>query len=615
MPMPDLDFPETNSQTNLTPRYLADAKDITIDEYSGGSGIGMFGRDPDLDLLPVDDVERNRYSLTYDDLEEEPLMFTPSQQRSAPSTPRRSASSAGSAVESAAGSVEKMRDAAMPGDGPPGTPRLSFDPATPGSAPRDFRGSSPNQLEREETPVPFHSEGGDGRDSMTFTPAGGDDDMPPPGSPQFLMPTDLELVLAGVGGDDKTLGGLDGVVGGDGGSNNIIALKEGSDVSGGEEDGAVPDADVKAHRRKKRANAALWDKETEFPASFVRKCLIDTSDILRPQKRSRVTLEARRRIEAERGLTAQDLLARPVFPLLAPELNELFTSCINVASIFKAPGSPVTTSVGGRKSRSNVERDSDDDEEDDEEAEDEECEDEGVYKAGKKSSLAARNLDDVVPASPERADTGDAGDQSLPTANDKEIAEDEGVNDAARLSMSEPRFSLGDASSVGDVHLPPIEDELPLPFPADEPELPLPDTRGPNSSDATYTHGVEALTLMLVAHTQVAVKDADAATDGELGDARMTTRALKMRDLLAERIEPKTGRIPFSKVLADEPGITRRVAARSFYELLNLCSKRVISLEQDVAYGDIVVVPVQPAFDSVASDGAKAVAHAHALTA
>jgi hypothetical protein len=104
------------------------------------------------------------------------------------------------------------------------------------------------------------------------------------------------------------------------------------------------------------------------------------------------------------------------------------------------------------------------------------------------------------------------------------------------------------------------------------------------------------VTLAEVAATRVQIEGADDA--GVAGDARLTARALKMRDFLASQAG-EDGSISFSDSLAAEPQVTRRTAARCFYELLNLCSRRVVTLEQKEAYGAIVVTPVQPQFGAV----------------
>lgn len=656
--MPDMEFPESLSPAGPSPRYLADAKDITIDDYSGGAGIAAFGRDPDLDFLPVDDVEQNRFALSYDDMEEEqPLMFTPSQQRSAPSTPRRRSSAlAGEDAGSVAESVEKMRDASMPGDdGVPGTPRLSFAPSTPGASPKPDGAASPGpaELEKDDTPVPLMPGGDGGRDSLGgFTPGGPEGDKAAGDEPQLMLPdqpapdfaedaaageaaSEAAATEATANADEAPTATGEALKSGE--QEEAMNDEEAKAASGGSGDsgGEEGEAEVQKRPRKRRVTAALWDEETELPASYVRSCLNDTSDILRPHKRTRVTLEAQRLLDAERGLTARDILARPVFPLLAPELSALFASCIDADVLFKVPGSPVTAS--GRVSRQRAAaRELDSDGEVIESSDADKAADKAAdadADAGADAdadadadAVAAHREDAIVPVSPIE-DTGEAevqpGDgpllQSAKNSGSGQDAEhgngggDGGEDEEGRASMSQPRFSMGGASSIGDMPMPSMDDELPLPVPGEEMELPLPDARSPAPAGSPRDDAMgDKLTFAEVALTQVAVKNADAEADNELGDARMTKRALKMRDLLAERISPDTGRVAFSKVLGEEAGVTRRVAARSFYELLNLCSRRVVALEQETAYGDIRVVPVQPAFDSLVSDDAQATAAAAA---
>jgi hypothetical protein len=132
--MLELDFSSTAASANPprlrdqsskpTPRYLVDARDIIIDDKSGGFSTGIMDAlrlDHNLDQLLVDEPERDRLgarSHGEKGNDHEPLIFAPSQQRtsSAHSTPRRASSLC---------SVELMRDA-LAGAAGGGTPRLSF---------------------------------------------------------------------------------------------------------------------------------------------------------------------------------------------------------------------------------------------------------------------------------------------------------------------------------------------------------------------------------------------------------------------------------------------------------------------------------------------------------
>lgn len=574
MAMPDMDFPEARSTPGAAPRYLADAKDITIDEYSGGAGIDAFGRDMDLDLLPVDDIERDRLALGYDDIDEEPLMFTPSQQRvSAPSTPLKSSENGGS--------IEAMRDAAVPGAAG-NTPRLNFGDLD-GATDEDDGGNKVAEgsaLEKEAAlsigeQTPRDSLGGGGGLDLPIGP----EDSPGVVLP-FGLPDDNDLVLAASEGKQaETKVGEE--------ETDDDEPQEGdkkTEITEGEERLGAPKAGGKGRLsgRKRRAPGILWDEETELSATFIRGCLQDTSDIVRPAKRTRA-------VRGSRGaITARDILSRPVFSVHAPELRDIVDMCFNMRDALKEPGSPIT-GTDSRKRRRGPTADEDNDEGDKEEGKGEEFF--GKESAEDNEELAAKD--------------GSGDGDILPLSPVIHVGEKDAEKDDLRLSMSEPRFSFGgaspDAESIPRMSL--AQDEAPLPI-ADEQPLP-PDADPENlpgiASQDLPQDGV--LSFAKVARTLVVVKDADADADGELGDARMTNRALKMRDLLAQHVDAESGSVPFSAALEKESGVTRRIAARSFYELLNLCSKRVIALEQDGAYGPISVTPVQPAFDYVAPSG------------
>lgn len=575
MAMPDMDFPEARSTPGAAPKYLADAKDITIDEYSGGAGIDAFGRDMDLDLLPVEDIERDRLALGYDDMDEEPLMFTPSQQRvSAPSTPLKSSENGGS--------IEAMRDAAVPGAAG-NTPRLNFGDLDGAADDDDDENklAEGSALEKEAAlsigeHTPRDSLGGGGGLDLSMGP-----EESPGGGLPFGLPDDNDLLLAAdegnqaeskVGeeekdddepqeGDKKT-------------ENNEIYEALGAPKAGGKR---------RLSKRKRRAPGVLWDEETELSATFIRGCLQDTSDIVRPAKRARPVRGSHRTI------TARDILSRPIFSVHAPELEDIVDMCFNMRDALKEPGSPIT-GTNSRKRRRGPTADEDEDEGDEDDGR-------GEEKIEKESAEENEEL---------TVKDGTVDGEILPLSPVIPVGEEDAEKDDLRLSMSEPRFSFGgaspDAESMPRMSL--AQDETPLPV-CDEQPLPLPDADPENlpgvASQDLPQDGV--LSFAKVARTLVVVKDADAEADGELGDARMTNRALKMRDLLAQRVDTESGSVPFSAALDKESGVTRRIAARSFYELLNLCSKRVIALEQDGAYGPISVTPVQPAFDYVASPG------------
>jgi N terminus of Rad21 / Rec8 like protein/Conserved region of Rad21 / Rec8 like protein len=673
--MLELDFPGIaasanparlrDQSSNPTPRYLADARDITIDDYAGGFGTGIidaFGLDHDLDLLPVDEPERDRLGARSQDEEEndhEPLMFTPSQQRtsSAHSTPRHASS---------LGSVELMRDAPAGAAGG-GTPRLSFDDL-------EARLASPAPFAGNLTPRTLKKDDGEGMDLATPSHngipspydggrAGGVDDGP------LFLPAD-NLILADEensanganfmdsdafgadagpvpdkdagAGDDATAaseprrsqrarsvgyatiadapgknsekGGENGSEGENEGEGKVVSTQEAPS------DRAAASVSLQPQRKRKDLPSHM-DKETELSAIYFRECLQDTSDIVRPHKRARRGVD-----DDERGLTAIDIFCRPVFSGLAPELNELFVSCFNRETILRDPGSPIsepTRRLSKRRRDANL------------------SEAQAQAQAGRDASISGRNAEEnaesgYVPASP-AVDTNAPGLSPKPTEKNDSLPEDATENaqspercmtplppaersydDDRRLSLSAGgRFDgpmIDDAMLMDDMQ--PVQDlEAPATSPIadqeDERELAQRNLVDEETRDDRRhpTLGPK-MTLADVANTRVQVETTSGGDisvngngDDPAGDCRMTTRSLRMRDLLAEQRREPDGSIDFTKMLDEEPSVTRRVAARTFYEVLNLCSKRVVTVGQADAYGAILVVPRQPAFDCVGKAG------------
>jgi N terminus of Rad21 / Rec8 like protein/Conserved region of Rad21 / Rec8 like protein len=701
----DLDFPsssnsrsfankshalrDSNTAADVTPRYLADAREITIDEYAGGLSGGImdaFGPDPDLDLLPVDEPERDRraFRLGAASQEEEendcePLIFTPSQQRnsSAASTPRRASS---------LGSVERMRDAPVGAPGLSvaggGTPRLSFgdidvtrtgDP-NDGGAGGSIRGPSLTPLASAEKIVPrslvdeddlenvrpnnnFASPYDDGGANVSDA---ADDDQ------ALFLPAD-DLVLSD-NADTRALlaraslsaaisdGGDNAVTHVDGGPADTIALRPRGARRGAsmdihaantntESDEGVVDLNEEKERentvddnegplvttaeysRKRKALLSHMDKETELSANFFRECLQDTSDIVRPQKRA-----CRGADDSERGLTAMDIFCRPVFSGLAPELNMLFASCFDREQVFRDPGSPVSEPPRhlSQPPRS----------------------DSLSALEGPADGNASNSESDVEVSRPHRpqsclisaASAGSMGMVASPKPPSRV-----GENDESTERLMTPLPPIESVEEDADCHLLslsaggsdlPLIDDAGMPMagmhqlsPREEAQVLVPlRIENPEQSQVPVQHNVQVsgdeydeagdnrsnsmkITLAEVAHIRVQLEATSGGDEGvnvgggyPAGSATMTSRSLKMRDLLAQQKRDDDGSICFSKILDDEPGVTRRVAARTFYELLNLCSKNVVSVGQTESYGTISVVPLQPAFDTIGkrSDAAAA---------
>lgn len=109
---------------------------------------------------------------------------------------------------------------------------------------------------------------------------------------------------------------------------------------------------------------------------------------------------------------------------------------------------------------------------------------------------------------------------------------------------------------------------------------------------------------------QVAHGAGDDDTGGDdVTENTVSLRTMSMRNYIEAHLK-EDGRMHYSERIRIESGyssaataVTKRVAARTFYELLNLSSKRVVTLAQDQPYGNIFVTPSQPEFDALAGHG------------
>lgn len=595
----NLDFPDAQEAALAAgdvppaPRYLADAKDITIDEYAGGVAGGIldaFGPDPDVNFLPVDELQRDRgfsrLSLTSqeeEEFDEEPLIFTPSQQRnSSPGTPRTFSS------------IERMRDASARrlGITSPAnvlsTPRLSLaeqksaeetpqqgeqlphtphDLYTPSGQPvasdramspeKDRAGAAP----RISSEFPEHIEFDNETDGARLS------------SPQLMLRTE-ELVLPPTSVDSPT---------GDLQLENAErpALDSGSrsqeqaqspQVSAGAAEFPSGDEqqqrDVRSSARKKRSALEVdyLDKETELSVKYFRECLQDTYDIVRPNKRARLSDASHRPLPSRRrrrvGGTEQDsavkaYLLHPGFQSFAPEVNEIFAMGFN----FEAqapPGSPVSPRVEVLQDASPAPSE----------------------KVEQQDRSPHKGVD-----SDDRLSHGDSA--RIPSMSAEELVPMSPVLDAPHLDfvVETPREADKPAQ---DEHIPveSVEEELVDPA--------LEDGSARLSPPKKVSLADVARAKVEVVRQSTSPEETTATGSQQ---AHFTVRALKMRDFLAERIQ-EDGSVCFTDALQEEPDISRRVASRSFYEILNLCSKRVISVEQGHAYGSIKVYPVQPAFEN-----------------
>lgn len=645
----DVDMASKSASTSGSSkqRFLADARDITIDDYARGISVasatagglfGSLGMRPDVDLLPVDEPEREAsdgLSVSHQSVEEEdeePLIFTPSQQR----TPSRS-SSQGDTQYPAPETIRIARETEQPlpetplptivgadQDAPPGDEKVMMTPQTP---PRISLGSDAGaELPAMQYETP---DTGELATLRTSTPG----DLPRSASVadagedlELLLDPELAFAEPEVGaiptaehvaeGPPTTAEGRGRETTSEGPRDTAETAKTSTDDA---ERVAVSSSAAQhskriGSRKRRIGPPAQIDEETELSTSFFRECLQDTSDIVRPPKRGRL-FDAR----AAQGRDEQlDVFARPLMAGVAPELIDIWTQCFNSRQRQEAPGSPVSerrdqpvSAAGLPSERSDGDRSADIEKHDSPSQR-------GTPRSGSDSGEGHRALD-----SPERA------------PDDFEISpSDDGIavhSPTRALSPSVSEAGLRDAPDtvspvVGRLSIPEsvsVAGSLPPSSPValgDEQRVPLPQAEGDDdgmeglaTTDVTGQQHARpglAITLLDVAKTRAQIEGVSPdVTDGREGDtggresseARLTARALKMRDFLAQHREPDSS-IAFSEAMRKEEGITRRTAARSFYEILNLCSKQMVTLHQTEAYGDIVARPVEPAFSS-ARDG------------
>jgi N terminus of Rad21 / Rec8 like protein/Conserved region of Rad21 / Rec8 like protein len=649
MPLTELDFFQTGGTAgtgsqSATPRYLADARDITIDEFGPGSGLGVmdaFGMDPDLDLLPVSQSRSasiQRASLISDhptfsqagqypgdDLEAEPLIFTPSQQRTPSKSLQKSQSpSQNESVEvmrnapvgtpQSNKSIEVMRDAEPTTNG---TPRLSLDIDFEGNEELNVDVNKPHILpttppasrdtppEDEESPVVRrgpqeslatsnrdHYPGLQSLDSRNSRESDQHSDVRDRTSSPVELMLPEELVLA----SEPSTPRIDGDDPND---------KEASPANAGiPQRRAQAVASQHSARKRKAALTQHMDMETELSANFFRQCLHDTSDIVRVHKRVRLRASAYLDVDAsEDDMTARDIFSRPVFSGYAPELQDMFAQCFDAGNMLQSTNerhdSGKETRLGSdaegdetssKRIRSSSSPKLSDDREHHEaqSAADvfiDKDEDNG------RLSLASSGLGSGGPLF--EFDEGGAPDE-----NPEELATTSPRGNGLEIHHSPQQMPADDAAQL-TTHLEPSENLEDLVETA-EPTL---------HSELTPAHGVEdrsnaTTDLVDVANASLDVGLEDGDSPASIaGDARMTARAHKMRDFLAERVG-EDGTVAFTHELKADAGVNRRIAARSFYELLNLCSRRLVTLDQDGAYGNIRVTPVEPAFQiSIARNG------------
>lgn len=297
---------------------------------------------------------------------------------------------------------------------------------------------------------------------------------------------------------------------------------------------ATQDAMPSTRGRKRRALARIDDEKTEMTAAEFRACLNDTSDIIRRPR-------ARRRVLPSVA-NAGHILARPAVAVPA-EMAALYTEWFAADAMMHRVSSPL--SEGEMRDRSA-----------------------SGERSGEQTAGEQGDAEEPVAATPAERRSMSAAPEPSP-----------GEFLPPQLEMLEPDTSMFEtpAPAIADVEAPQRAlDKVPPP-PSFDDVPPTPAHAEPPVEAAPMD---DKLTLRAVALTRVEVTAED-------DEETLSKRALAMQQLITS--SSQTGIYNLSEALRNEADTTRRTAARTFYETLNLCSRGLVKLEQAQAYGDIIV--------------------------
>lgn len=597
--------------------FLAADRDITIDDYAGGLAGGMldaFALEPELDR----DAAAN---LDLADLDHEPLLFTPSQrpsqQDNTPLTP---------SVRSNPPSIEVLRAASVNEAERRGrdAPQLSLekDPLPSVENPRTGDGTpalpgasalSPVELpsaleESPEAAVAAIGAKGEGEPGLV-----GEDGGDSPSGDRGASGGALGRISTG--GDDLALtddaddtpanvpGAGDGQIGGQ----DELELDEGDVPLGGlrredeptqTQDGATQEltegpaeaedkmddnnaTEALTGRGRKRKHTLIEDRTTELSTRDFRAFLSDTSDLLRPP-RSRRRAGVGRLYQGRRvPLRYEELISRPTVPL-APQLSELFTLAFQMDDAPEQVGSPMSDADLANANRAVQEGEAREDE----------------------AELEISPAKSALPATPEKA----TGKQSVPEDEARKAQEE---HEDVLADGSQLMKNAKEAATPQRPEKPVVADIFPLsPVPEMEEGLFEPEGRRssfgigsnapPDDAAELMMEVSSSITLKDVALTRSQVEQDQDSDDNEVTETTISARTHKMQEYILEHLDEDTGELNFSHALRSEAEVNRRIAARSFYELLNLSSKKALQMSQDSAYGTIRARPIQPAFSMLA---------------
>lgn len=537
-PLLDLDLLPRRPDHSHTSSYLAAERDITIDEFAGGLSAGIsdaFALEPELARADEEEL-----ALAQD----EPLLFTPSQR-----TPLRSSQSSAIAsvlsapMRESLGSVELVRGEDRESPSLPQTPRLTGDTpeALRADMPFEMRDAATPQLDDEP-----REDRGEEQDDDPLAPPPLDEPMEDAPREERMSvdagavtrtPPRSEMARLSTGGEELELA--------DDGTPRPAPRLDAPTPQPTQE---LPTQRVPGRGRKRRALARVDDEKTEMTAAEFRACLNDTSDLIRrPRARRRITAS-----DPDAMRSDHHVLARPAVAMPA-EMASLYVEWFSADAMMHRVSSPL--SEGEREQRD---------------------------KSADRSAVVSEPS--AVPSASQRSD---ADSSAIPPPPPLEFL-------PPQLELLEPDHPVPETPGQPVPRTPSPVDTPHTPA-AGFPETPgggIPETPGPGFPQTPGPDAPQSMKLLQVSQTRVEVNAAD-----ENESDTLSKRALKMRNLIADSLVD--GKFNLSENLRQESGVTRRVAARSFYELLNLCSRKLISLEQDAPYADVIATPVSGAFESV----------------
>lgn len=365
--------------------------------------------------------------------------------------------------------------------------------------------------------------------------------------------------------------------------------------------------------RKRKASVLNDEGATELSASAFRAWLNDTSDLLRGPR-----APTRRRIVVSTRYA--DVIGKPVMRL-AP-LNALYAQSFRYVDLVASPISDADLVESERTERRDDERPVLENEQQEEQMV---VMEETPVKFGVDTTPSQADVAEtpgepsIMEASPEPLAI-DAMDVVMPMINeDDNIAvgstsvavhgSTEGVPEAKELDETNVEvMPEGDATGIVETHEAKEVEEAAIggPDAPSEVQVSSRDMVGREVSDvATGTEGGpirsgidEAdsgkMVLSEVAKTRAQV---DGAVSANVTEATVSARTRKMREYIIEHMTD--GELNFSNRLGLEDGVSKRVASRTFYELLNLSNKKAVVLQQRGVFGDILARPSEPEFESL----------------